>query len=85
MRVSMRREPGRYQAQIRLLGREIRASLKEERRRWAETLREDIEQLLNGDLPLSQKSWRRMRGWYRAVVDHAQPPAQVTLKRITTD
>ena len=25
-----------------------------------------------------------MRGWYRAAVDHALPPAQVTLKRITS-
>ena len=26
-----------------------------------------------------------IRGWYRAAVDHAPPPAQVTLERITKD
>ena len=35
--------------------------------------------------PLPQEAWRRMRGWYISVVDHAPPPAQATLKRITAE
>ena len=74
-RVSTRREPGRDQWRIRLLGRAIWAALKEDRRRQAETAGEDVERLLSGDPPLPCKSWRRMRGCYRVAVDHALPPA----------
>ena len=55
------------------------------RRSQAETGGKDLERLLNKDPPLLQEEWRRMRGWYRAAVDHALPPAQITLKRITAE
>ena len=50
--VSARREPGIYQALIRQMGRAIRAELKDERRRWADTAGDDVERLLTGDPPL---------------------------------
>ena len=51
----------------------------------ATTVGEDVERLLTGTPPIPRKAWRRMRGWYREEVDHALPPAQITLKRITVD
>ena len=41
------------------------------------------EALLGADPPLIQEAWHRIQGWYKAAVDHALPPAQVTLERIT--
>ena len=37
--------------QIRLLGQEIRSDLNKDRQRWMETVGEDLEKLLTGDLP----------------------------------
>ena len=51
-RVSARQKPGRDQARIRQLRREIRTALKYNMQRWAETEGEDVEGLLTGDLPL---------------------------------
>ena len=49
----------------------IRAELKVERRRKMETVGKAMEKLLTGDSPLPCKSWRIMRGWHRAAVDHS--------------
>ena len=49
------------------------------------TTGEDVEILLNGDPPLPHKAWRMMRGWRRAAVDHAPPPARITPERITAE
>ena len=35
--------------------------------------------------PLCWEAWHRIKRWYEAVVDHAPPPAWVTLKRITAE
>ena len=35
--------------------------------------------------PLHKESWHRMKGWYKAAVDCAPPPAWVNLKRITEE
>ena len=35
--------------------------------------------------PLHQEAWQRIKGWYRAAVDRATPPARVTLKWITVE
>ena len=67
------------------MGWDIRASLKEYRRRWETTAGEEVERLLNGDPPLPCKAWRRMWRWYIRAVDHAPPPAQITLERITAE
>ena len=44
-----------------------------------------MESLLTGDPPFPRKSWMRMWGWYQEALDHAPPPAQITLKQIATD
>ena len=44
-----------------------------------------MENLLTGYLPLTCKSWRRMRGCYKKVLDHTPPPTWVTLKRIMAE
>ena len=59
--------------------------LKEDRRRRVTMAGEEVEILLTGDPPLPREPCRRMRGWYIESVDHAPPPAQVTLKRITAE
>ena len=35
--------------------------------------------------PLPREYWRRMRGWYREVVDHAPPPAKIKLDQIMAE
>ena len=60
-------------------------ALKGDRRQRVETTGEDVGQIFTRDPPIPCKAWRRMRGWYRAAVDHALPPAQITLERITAE
>ena len=45
----------------------------------------EIEKLLGADPPLHKEAWHRMKGWYKAAVNRAPPPARVTLWRITAD
>ena len=44
-----------------------------------------METLLGLDPPLHQEAWYRIKGWYKAAVDRAPPPAWVTLDRITAE
>ena len=44
-----------------------------------------MEALIRSDLPLHREAWHQIKGWYKAAVDHAPPPAQITLKRITVE
>ena len=44
-----------------------------------------MEKLLGLDLPLHWEDWHGIKGWYRAAVDCALPPAQVTVERITVE
>ena len=60
---------------IRRLGRAIRASLKGDRKRRVEAAGTDVEALLGGDTPNVKEAWRRMKGWYKATVNRALPPA----------
>ena len=46
---------------------------------------EEIERLLGADPPLHKESWHRMKGRYKAAVDHVPPPDQVTLERIMAE
>ena len=73
-RVSVRRGM-RVRERIRRLGRAIRASLKGDRKRRVEAAGTDVEALLGGDPPNAKEAWRRMKGWYRAAVNRAPPPA----------
>ena len=46
---------------------------------------EDVEKLFGSYPPVHQESWHRIKGWYRAAVDCAPPPARITLEQITAD
>ena len=34
---------------------------------------------------LHREAWHRIKGWYKAAVDHSPPPARVALERITEE
>ena len=40
---------------------------------------------MGADPPLIQESWHSIKGWYKAAVDCAPPPARVTLEQITAE
>ena len=73
-RVSTRRDPSKGQKIVRRLCRAIKASLTVDRRRQSEKAGAEVEVLVGADLPLIQKAWHRIKGWYKAAVDHAPPP-----------
>ena len=54
-RVSMRREPGQDQRRPRQLGRDIRATLKEDMQRRAKALGYNMERLMTGTPPYPEK------------------------------
>ena len=73
----------RVKARVQRLSREIAASLKGDRKRKVEIAGEEVETLLGED-PLNPKdAWRRLKGWYKAAVNRAPPPARATLEQIT--
>ena len=84
-RVSTRRDLAKYQALIRRLSRDIRESLRTDRKRREEEAGSEVGALLGSDPPLHLEAWHRIKGLYKAAVDHAPPPARVTLKRITAE
>ena len=84
-RVSARRDIAKYQALIRRLGHAIRASLRTDRKRWAEEAGAEVEALLGSNPPLDREAWHRIKGWYKATVDRAPLPARVTLERIMAE
>ena len=73
------------QRRIWRLGSAIRASLQGDRKRRVKTVGQDVESLLRGDPPNPKEAWRRLKGWYKAAVNRAPPPARVTLERITAE
>ena len=56
-----------------------------DRNRWAEEAGAEVETLVGGDLTLIHEAWHQIKGCYKAVVDHAPPPARVILERITAE
>ena len=82
-RVCAHRDPAKDQALIQRLGRAITAILRDNKRQWAEEAGNELESLMGSDPPLQREAWHRIKGWYRAVVKCAPPPAWVTLERIT--
>ena len=44
-----------------------------------------MDALLGSDPPLHREDWHQIKWWYRAAVERAPPPAQVTLERITAE
>ena len=73
-RVSAQRGTG-VRMRIRGLGRAIRASLQGDRKRRVETVGQDVETLLGEDPPNPKEAWRQLKGWYKAAVNRAPPPA----------
>ena len=74
-----------YTIQSWRLGEEVKKSLAEDRIRRADEAGAEVEALVKADLPLIQEAWYRLKGWYKAAVDQALPPAQATLKWITAE
>ena len=60
-------------------------NLKGDRKRRVEAVGKDVGALLGGDPQNAKEAWRRMKGWYKAAVNRALPPAQATLERITAE
>ena len=73
------------QTKIWRLSLEIAASLKGDRKRRVEIAGEEVEMLLGADPPNPKETWRLLKGWYKAAVDRAPPPARDTIKRITAE
>ena len=44
-----------------------------------------METLLGADPPNPKETWRRLKGWYKAVVNRLPPPSQATLERIAAE
>ena len=83
-RVSARRGVGVH-ARIWRLGRAIRAILQGDRKRRVEIAGQEVETLLGEDPPNAKEAWRRVKGWYKAAVNRAPPPARATIERITAE
>ena len=45
----------------------------------------EVDKLLGLDPTMPREAWQRLKGWYKAAVDCAPPPARVTLERITEE
>ena len=84
-RVSARQYIAKEQALIRSLGRAIKASLREDRKRRAYEAGAGVEKLSGSDPPLHREACQRIKEWYKAAVDRAPPPARVTLKWIMAE
>ena len=84
-RVSARRDPTRDQTLIWRLSRTIKSSLKGDRSWRAEYTVKEVERLLGLDPPLHWEAWHWMKEWYWDAVDHAPPPARVTLEQIMAE
>ena len=84
-RVFTRRDPRYGQADRRRLGKEIKKSLVQDRRRRTEEAGAEIEALMKADPPLIQEARYCLQGWYKAAVDRAPSPARATLKRVTAE
>ena len=67
------------------MGKEIEASLAQDRRRRTEEAGAEVEAMMKADPPLIQEAWYRLQGWYKAAVDRSTPLAQATLKRVTAE
>ena len=72
-------------ARIRRLGRAIRAILKGGRKRRVETARQEVETLMGENPPNPKEACRRLKGWYKATINRALPPARATLEWITAE
>ena len=67
------------------MGLAIAESLKGDKRRREEEAGKEVDTLLGSDSLLHREAWHQLKGWYWYSVDHAPPPAQLTLERITAE
>ena len=82
-RAQLRRKGMLNQQGARKLGREVKASLKSDRRqRAADTASAAEHHLQSGD---PKEAWRCIKGWYRAVEDRAPKPCYEAMKKQTTE
>ena len=84
-RVSALQDLSKCQALIRRMGRVIRVSLRTDRKWRSEEAWSEVEAMLGSDPPLHREAWRHIKGWYKAAVDRALPPAWVILEQITSE
>ena len=70
---------------FRRLGHAIWAILQEDRKRRVEAAGQEVETLLGEDPPKPKEEWIRLKGWYKAAVNRAPPPARATLERIMAE
>ena len=84
-RVSAHQETAWDQSLIRHFHRVINTILQADHQRRTKEVGGKIETILFTNLPLHKESWYWMKGWYKASVDCAPPPAQVTFERITVE
>ena len=84
-RVATHLDPRSCQADRRTLGRKIRRSLAEDRKRWTAVAGAAVEELMKADPPLTQEAGHRLQGWYKATVDCPPPPARATLRQVTAE
>ena len=73
-RVSARMGTGVYTRIWRLV-RAIQARLQGDRKRRVEVAGQEVETMLGKDPPNPKEAWRRLKGWYKAAVNRALPPA----------
>ena len=45
----------------------------------------EVETLLGSEPPIPREAWQPLKGWYKAAVERALPPARFTLKQITEE
>ena len=84
-RIALRRQRRGDQQMCRGLGRRIKASLKEDRRRRAAEAGEQIEACINHRNPDWKEAWGILKGWYRDASDRAPPPARATIEKVTQE
>ena len=73
------------QTWIQRLSQAIAASLKGDSRRRVEAAGAEVETLLGSNPEMPREAWQRLKGWYKAAVHCAPPPARVTLDWITAE
>jgi exonuclease III len=82
-RAMLRRKGQLAQQGARKLGREIKASLKSDRRQRAADTASAVERNLEAGDP--KEAWRCLKGWYRAVEDRAPKPCYDSMDKQTTE
>ena len=82
-RAQLRREGRLTQALTRRLGREVKASLKADRKVRAEKAADAVEShLASGDL---KEAWRSLKGWYSEASDRASKPCYESMIKQTQE